>query len=175
MNFNEIVLVALPSVVTVLGFFVTYYIAKKSIVNEITKSKRLLMIEKGTKIFSSLILVLDGKSSKKINERNFSETINDIYIYGSKETISLFASFQQYNYLDEDAKGELNNFMPFAYICLLLAQLKFDVTGEIINPMEILRIRINDFETNDSLKDNIPSLINNLVEQHKLNNKFKFK
>lgn len=175
MEFYEMVLVLLPSVVTILGFFVTYYIAKKSIVNEITKSKRILMVEKGTKIFNSLILVLDGKSSKKINEKNFSETINDIYIYGSKETISLFASFQQYNYLDNDEKGKLNKFIPFAYICLLLAQLKFDVTGEIINPMEILRIRINDFETDNSLKENIPILINELVEQHKLNKKFKFK
>ena len=67
----------------------------------------------------------------------------------------------------------MSKYQPFAYLCLLLVQLKLDVSGEVIKPTEILRIRITDYETNSELKHELPNLINQLVDKYHLNDGFR--
>lgn len=165
--------IIIPSFVTIVGLIVSYYQNKKTIADEIMKSKRILMVEKGMSVFEQVILLLDTNKMQSFEQEDFNNILNQLYVYGSKNAITLFADFQQYNYQDQEIKDKMSKYQPFAYLCLLLVQLKLDVSGEVIKPTEILRIRITDYETNSELKHELPNLINQLVDKYHLNDGFR--
>ena len=71
------------------------------------------------------------------------ELFNTIYAYGSENAIRILATMQKHNYANslEEKDGEAKN-MLLAYYILLAAQIGYDVTGEIINPLSWYEIRM---------------------------------
>ena len=59
----------------------------------------------------------------------------------------------------------------FAFYTLILSQIKYDLTGEVVKPSSILKIKIKDFYTTDKL-DNYHEEINLIIEKLKLNKDF---
>lgn len=60
--------------------------------------------------------------------------------------------------------------MLFAYLGLLISQIKFDITGEIMSPESWLIIKITDYS---KIQNNIAKTINALVDKNKLDKRFK--
>lgn len=74
--------------------------------------------------------------------------------------------------MSEDKKKKEPKYLPMIYICLLLTQLKYDSTGEIVSPLEMIKIRINDFNTKEGLKKELVNTVNSTIKKLNLNEKF---
>lgn len=75
-------------------------------------------------------------------------------MYGSSNTLKLVSDFQGYNYLnldkadDKPQRGTANEYtiMTLSYATCIIASLKHDFSGYEINPLYLLKIKLNDFE-----------------------------
>ena len=169
-TFMEILLPALiSSAVTIIGFIVNYSLTKKSFKDEISKMKKAKMIENNDELIRRFMemLTFSPKEIEKKGVDYYKETANLVYEYGSKEVIEIFADFQQSNY-----SKEKDVVKTFAYICLILSQIKYDLVGEVIKPNIILKIKLKDYSTSDILK-NISKEIDDMIDYYKLNSDFK--
>lgn len=162
--------IVLPSAITIIGFIVNYFISRRNYRNDINKIRKNLMIEKSEELIKMFTEMFSPEKIKEKDKDFFVDIMNKLYIYGSKEVIEMFADYQQYNYATdpEDKKAE----KLFAYFCLIISLIKYDLTGEIINPKAILKIKINDYSTSDKMKM-VNKEINELVEKYNLNKEFK--
>lgn len=158
--------IIIPSAVTIIGFIVNLYLTKSSIKQEILKIQKNLMIEKNVQIMEFFLKAVESPNG--INITKFQETMNLIYSYGSNDLIRLFGEYQQFNYAGTNS----NNYSRmFAFYTLILSQIKYDLTGEVVKPSSILKIKIKDFYTTDKL-DNYHEEINLIIEKLKLNKDF---
>lgn len=98
-------------------------------------------------LFGKWLDFLDtARQSKKQDNNFFIKMGNDVFRYGSAETISIFAKMQQLNYTDIENVESLDRIVLMA---TLLSSLKYDFTGYKVNPLEWLRIRITDYTKNE--------------------------
>lgn len=134
--------IAIPSIVSIVGFIVTSIHLSKSFKNEILKQKSSATL---SKIVDAPYLFLDFLT-KSLHD-DFDETIlfdkmikfhNLIYSYGSTTAIKILSSMQEHSYkVDtiEDPNIKSNeHFKTMSFYSVSVSQLKYDITGEIINP-----------------------------------------
>lgn len=164
--------IIIPSVITIVGFIINIYITKTSIKKEILKSQKDLMIKKNIEVMEFFINIIVLKDSKDADINSFRNIINLIYSYGSNDLIRLFGEYQQFNYSEN--KGTNEFVKMFAFYTLILSQIKYDLTGEVVKPDSILKIRLKDFYSNEKL-NGFNTEINLIVEKMHLNRKFKLK
>ena len=91
--------------------------------------------------------------------------IQKVIAYGSKDAVIIAASFQQHNF-----SGKQDKFKSLAYYAILAAQLKYDITGEIIPPELFFKFYLTDYAKN---ADGIKIAIDELVEELGLNIRLK--
>ena len=125
----------ITNAVVIIGFIVTVVMTRKNIKAETEKLKTSIAIES---LQDALLRIFnffqDSKQAKTEKEKQdaalgMMKNIQKVIAYGSKDAVVIAASFQQYNY-----SGEQNNFKMLAYFAILAAQLKYDITGEVIPP-----------------------------------------
>lgn len=84
------------------------------------------------------------------------KTINKTLLYGSGETIRRLAIFQNNNYSihgsgETESENKIDSedtYVSMYLISYILSSLKKDFTGEVINPDDLLKIKINDYDSN---------------------------
>ena len=65
--------------------------------------------------------------------------------FSSQRALKIFANMQQMSYRGLEGNESKQKYL--IYVCVLIAQLKEDFTGQKMNPMDLLKAKINDFET----------------------------
>ena len=176
--------------VTVLGFIVTYLLTKKNFKDEIIKNKISVNVEivrmlpyRICKIMDCFIMMLNidkeniEEKEKKEKKEEFQEILNKEFIdiianvlcYGSKNAVAIAVRMQEVGYDVQNCKP--NKEIIVLYV-ILIVQIKYDLTSEIISPESWFRLKLNDYL---SERTQCVELINKFIDELDLNKKFKVK
>lgn len=161
--------------VTILGFVITYHMTTKSVSDEIRKSK----IAHNVEMIHSLPLELCNMMTKiqkapstnkktTIKQQDYEELMIKIFAYGSKDAVTLATEIQQTSYKIAQTNENCGQKMLILF-SLLITQLKYDISDEIISPESWFRLKINDYE---NVRNDMIEKINQLISELSLNEKF---
>lgn len=158
--------VIVTSLITIAGFIITYFLNRKNFRDELNKFKSNKAVELMQDIPYDLAKLLD---LSKADSNKAAKIQNDIMLkicaYGSKDAVMIAEKYMQHSYSSFTKPID-----AIAYIALLLSQMKFDITGNIILPTSWLKIKITDFP---SRAEEITESINRIVDDNELNKNFK--
>ena len=172
---EELVGVIITSVVTsiisIIGFVVTYKSMKRNFKEELEKEKTSIHIEKMSSIQYKILELMDSiiNSRGKGNYlKDFVSLMDTIYAYGSENAIKIAATMQKENYTLTN-KGIYNKYRVMSMYILLATQIKCDVTGIRVSPEFWLQMKITDYENN---KSEFKKANNDIVEELNLEKSF---
>lgn len=141
----EVWKVAIPSIVTIIGFIITYNLNIVNVREEIYKSKNIKSSENLEKNFQPLLNIIRF-DREKMKENKTLESLNKIFdeilIYGSSKLIRIATAFKEYIFTHKDS---IDVNYTFAYIGLIISQLKYDISGEYIPADTWYRYTITDY------------------------------
>mgnify|MGYP000872656930 FL=1 len=170
-----IISVGIPSIISIVGFIVTYFSMKQSFQNELKRNRDTLALENMSKIPYKVLALFDemieinslknAKLKEKKQEENlkiFKEIMNTIYSYGSKESIKIVSLMQKENYEAAVKKITQNEYRMMAIYVLLATQIKYDVTSVAVSPRYWFIMKLNDF---DSQEKRISEATNQLIDE----------
>ena len=104
---------------------------------------------------------------------NYEKILSKIIAYGSADAVKLAIVVQECAYEKERQSSQAgvdDGTRPLAAYALLITQLKFDLTSEVIPATSWFRIKIKDYE---KIQNKTENAINALVDELGLNSKFK--
>ena len=92
--------------------------------------------------------------NKKYGEEELKEMLKELqsnsYLYGSYSTIKAMGTYQQFAYKGinkkDSKKSNWKTMKTLTMVSRIISKMKYDYTGEKTGVMDILRIRINDFD-----------------------------
>ncbi|MCY9807050.1 hypothetical protein OXT66_05730 [Lentilactobacillus senioris] len=95
---------------------------------------------------------------KAVDSDDFIDLVHKTILYGSDNTVDILSSFDQYMYkniLEEDQNpSQTQSNMYTSYMACIIVSLKEDFSGYVVNPLNIIRIKMKDFDENkDSYKN----------------------
>ena len=156
------------SIISVIGFIVTYKSMKRNFKEELEKEKTSIHIEKMSSIPYEILKLMDnimqtGGKGDLLND--FTSLMDTIYAYGSKEAIKIAATMQKENYTLRNTVS----FNKYRAISLLATQIKSDVTGIRVSPELWLEMKITDYANN---KEEFKKVNNDIVRELKLGSSF---
>ena len=159
--------------VTILGFVVTFFASRKNLANEILKFKQTSQVDQVKDLAYRLCdLMYQMKDYKKHNQKNidtYAEIMNKVIAYASRDAVNISIWGQQINF--QNFSSGQANFAPLVALALLISQLKYDASAEIIPADTWFRLRINDYEKS-GIKNEIEKLMKETVEELNLNKGF---
>lgn len=166
--------IIIPSIVTLIGLYVNYRTLKRNFSNEIEKfqiTKNLDNLNKTT--FDILELLnevqsLKGKKAPQNTLEKYSSVLSQIYAYGSDNAIRLMTLIQSSSY-KRLKEGSGNSFEALALYPLLISQIRFDLTSDVISPKYWFIMKLTDYE---NYKDEIMNINNKAVRDLSLNEAF---
>lgn len=164
--FVENIGIIISSLITIVGFLVTYFLNRKNFIDELNKFKSNKSIELMQDVPHNLVQLLDllkTNPSEAVQLQN--NTLLTICAYGSKDAAIIAEQLMQNTY-----SGFKNPIDAIAYIALLISQVKFDITGYVVLPTSWLKIKIKDYSKSS---ENIIDSINKIIDDNKLNKSFK--
>ncbi|WP_088815458.1 MULTISPECIES: hypothetical protein [Listeria] len=103
------------------------------------------------------------KMTGKEGVRYLSDMQKKALMYGSPKTVAILAMMFQHTYVSDKVENKIKvnfgktqeesaeNYKLMVYIANLIASLKFDFTGYKIDPIDIIRVKINDFTEKEEL------------------------
>lgn len=98
------------------------------------------------------------KESLTENQENEIEIIKNLlqesYIYSSRSTIKAISTYQQHSYRIQEPKEkrkDWENIQNLIFIPRIIKRMKYDFTGEKIDSLELLKIKINDWNLKKEL------------------------
>ena len=155
------------SIISVIGFIVTYKSMKRNFKEELEKEKTSIHIEKMSSIPYEILKLMDnimqtGGKGDLLND--FTSLMDTIYAYGSKEAIKIAATMQKENYTLRNTVS-FNKYRAISMYILLATQIKSDVTGIRVSPELWLEMKITDYANN---KDEFKKVNNDIVRELKL-------
>lgn len=161
--------------VTVLGFIITYLMTRKNFKDEVKKNKLALNTENIKSLPYDICQLMhhmtQNNSDNILNIVNeMREIFNKVIAYGSSKAISIAVHMQSLNYKGVNSQEE--KFELMVTYSLLITQIKFDLSSEIISPESYFEITLNDYGNGDTRKI-CKKLINKVVEELDLYKKFK--
>ena len=160
-------------IVTFLGFGATLFFTRKSLKDELLKFKQTSRIDQIKDLaFQLCDLMYQMKDPKKNNQKlidKYAEIMNKVLAYASNEAVNIAILGQQLNF-QNNSSGQIS-FAPLVTLALLISQLKYDASSEIITADTWFRLRINDYETS-GVKSQIEDLIVQTVKELNLNKGF---
>ena len=167
-----IITAGVTSIISIIGFVVTYNSMKKNFKQELEKEKTSVHIEKMSTVPYNVLELMD-KIIKTGGQGDFLEDfvvmMNTIYAYGSPKAIKIAATMQKENY-EKNRTKQFDKYRALSLYTLLATQVKYDVTGMAVSPELWLQMKLNDYSKN---KDGFKKANNQLVKELDLNNKFK--
>ena len=115
--------------------------------------------------------LMDATLTGDFSAQEMSKLLTDVYVYGSLESAKLVVDFQKHNYaLTAKEKPEnADTTKSLAYLALLIAQLKFDMTGLVVPAKGWLEMKLKDYDVMESV---LLESIEEIVRSLGLNSKF---
>lgn len=161
-------------ILNIVALFFSYFKLKTNFKNEIYKIKQEVAINAMQEVPYELCQLMNNVTIKK---RSLNQNVADLkkimyktISYGSRNAIKIASYMQQNSF--ENKENQKNNEQDYtALICssLLITQIKYDLTSEIIPPDSYLKISINDYSNH---KKEFIKLINETVIKLCLDRKF---
>jgi len=153
--FMEIVKIAVPAFVTIIGFVITYFLTRSDIKRETDKKKTNIYLNELSSLPLEIIDVIEllYRNSKDYSDKIY-EIIDKILAYGAKDSIKIVASMQEdIHKLIDDPKAKTKTTY---YMILLSCQLKYDMTGIQMSPDYFYRAKVYDYSKGreDVIKNN---------------------
>ena len=170
----DVLMPNLDVVVTILGFFITYKLTTKTFSNEIRKSK----IDHNVEAIHSLPLELcnmmskiqQSKGSKNaVSASDYEKLMTKIFAYCSKDSVAIAVEIQQTFYKINKTNEDFGQYLLVLF-ALLITQLKYEISDEIISPESWFKLKITDYETSREI---MVGEINQTIKKLNLNKKFK--
>ena len=175
---SAIISATIPSIISVIGFIVTYEMNKRNYKEELDNSKTTLNIEKLQSIILDVSNLMNNPNNISVD--TYQELVSKILSYGSYDSIKILTHMQTtlYNRNNEEQSGknfsniETRDFTVFTLSCysILIAQIKYDLTGEIIPPLTYAKIKLTDFT---KLENEFYIKSNEIIDDLNLNEQFK--
>ena len=168
-NIRTILSVTIPALVAIIGFIVTYVLNKRNFHEELRKQKTNIQLEKFADVPYDILMlftaIVDGMKNEKVIVKNFNSLMVKIFVYGSKEAISIAADMQEFNFTNAASLTKQEPPVDYlaklmAYYILLLCQIKYDLTETMINPEYWYRIKFKDYSTT---KEQYSKSVNEIV------------
>lgn len=159
------------SIISIIGFIVTYKSMKRNFKEELEKEKASIHIEKMSSIPYEILKLMDNMmqtSGKGDYLNDFTSLMDTIYAYGSKDAIKIAATMQKENYSLRNTKT-FNKYRAISMYILLATQIKSDVTGIRVSPELWLEMKITDYTKN---RNDFKRANNDIVEELKLEKSF---
>lgn len=153
----------ITNTVVVIGFIVSAVMTRRNIKAEIEKMKTSVAIEALQDALLKLCTFFqDTKLAKTEAERESAtyemmKAVQKVVAYGSRDAVSIAASFQQNNFTETPDK-----YKTLAYYALLAAQLKYDITGEVVSPEVFFKVFMKDY---GKIENELKKAINGLTEE----------
>nr|WP_302599019.1 hypothetical protein [uncultured Cellulosilyticum sp.] len=127
------------NIVTIIGLALTYLGLKKNFIDNFKLQRTENQLDK----INSLSMKIQECIDKSIREpilfkEAFDEIGQDIVCYGSKKSLSIFIFLKEY-VVEHDSAGILH---IFVYLSLLLAQVRQDTIGEVVNPELLIKMQL---------------------------------
>ena len=182
-SLTTIISVIISSIISIVGFRVTYYSMKQSFQNELKRNRDTLALDNMSKIpyrvlslFDEMIEINSLKNNKdkerkqEENLKNFKEIMNIIYSYGSKESIKIVSLMQKENYEAAVTQINQNEYRTMAIFVLLATQIKYDVTSVAVSPRYWFVMKLKDF---DSQQNRLSEATNKLIGELGLDDNFR--
>lgn len=155
--------------ITVLGFIITYFMTKRNFEDEITKYKITHTAEAIQSLPYDICQMMDSMiRNKKGLLEEYGKILSRVLAYGSKDAVSIAICMQQLSYTLNDRPDD-ERFSVLAAYALLITQLKYDLTSEIISPESWFQLRMTDYS---KMQSYMKSTINDLVLELDLNTSF---
>ncbi len=155
--------------ITILGFIITYFLNQSSFRDEVKKDKLSRTAEEIKSLPFDICQMMDAMIGGKFSVEQYSAILSKVLAYGSKDAVSLAVKMQQLSYKMKEAPME-ERFIIMATYALLITQLKYDLTSEIISPESWFQLRLTDY---NALQSQMKGYINDLVDELNLNRAFK--
>lgn len=155
--------------ITILGFIITYFLNQSSFRDEVKKDKLSRTAEEIKSLPFDICQMMDAMIGGKLSVEQYSAILSKVLAYGSKDAVSLAVKMQQLSYKMKEAPKE-ERFIIMATYALLITQLKYDLTSEIISPESWFQLRLTDY---NALQSQMKGYINDLVDELNVNRAFK--
>ncbi|MGD1818939.1 MAG: hypothetical protein ACPKOI_03530 [Pleomorphochaeta sp.] len=165
-NLGGTITIIITPLVTIAGFFFTYFLNKRNYKEEISKQKQNINLDKSADLPYKIQYVYDEITSNKSKshaqkekeQKLFKELMSLIFAYGSMDAIKIITNLQEFSYSEKEDNTDL-----IAYYILLLCQTKYDLTGIEVNPQFWYRMKLTDYKkTREKLNLSTNSIINKL-------------
>ena len=158
--------------VTIIGFVVTYLMTKKNFKDEVKKNKIALASDQIQTLPYDICQLMDamikGNQQGEILNQ-YSSILSKVLAYGSSHAIKIAIKMQQMSYVST-SNASIDERLPMlAAYSLLITQLKYDLTSEIISPESWFQLRMNDYE---KIQPQMQKSINDLIKELDLNHAF---
>lgn len=174
-DYSTLLTIIIPSIISVIGFVVSIKSLSSSFRNELSKMKKESILEKNIKLLEGTLRIFPSKFSAALSSEDIAEYDKLITAYGSSSCCKLYADFKQRTFLKEkEEKGE-NMLSTFAVLSLLVTQIKYDTTEEIVSPFDFLKMRITDIAEKEEFFEKYKKRVNDYIQEYDLNPKFKIK
>ncbi len=154
------------SLLIILGFIITIWQVKKTIMFESAKQKQQIYLEKIADTPFRLITIIDEACEETNNKyflKEFSKTMNTLLAYGSLNIIRLVTRTKQSNNPLEEI---------LAITILIIVQLKFEITGTVTSPECYYLIKAGDYKDNPEVRQLHIQKNNQIVIEEELNKGF---
>jgi len=137
------------SVISILGFIITYLFMRKSFKDELIKQKANIHLDEMSKIpYECLMFYKRILNEEYENNVNFLDELEcmyyKIYAYGTKDAIKILSSMGEANYLFEKDEKLVSPNRLVAFFILLASQIKYDITGILVPPFFFYQMKIED-------------------------------
>lgn len=99
--------------------------------------------------------ITDLEAFKNIfgDKEKFKNMKHDVIMYGSETTISLLSNFPHCSYENNSNSNPEYPYKGIIYTSFIIASLKYDFSGYLINPMNFLKLQMRNFSNyNDKFK-----------------------
>ena len=165
---------SITSVITIIGLIVTYKMNKRNYKEELKNNKTTLNIEKLQSIILDVSNLLNNPNN--ISPEKYQLLVSNILSYGSLDAIKILTYLQSSLYNNQNVKlenNEKNNnqtILTITAYCLLITQIKYDLTGEILPPLAYAKIKLTDFK---HLENEFYIKNNEIISELHLNENFK--
>lgn len=160
--------------ITILGFVITYFMTKKNFRDEIQKDKIALASQEIQTLPYDICQLMDGmiKNGAKKQDafvKEYGAILSKVLAYGSKDAVKVAVKMQQMSY-DAAREGKSDHNRLLAAYSLLITQLKYDLTSEVISPESWFQLRITDYTP---IQSEMKNQINSIVDEIELSKSFK--
>lgn len=156
----EILTYNIPSVISLIGIIISYFSIKNSYKNDLKKMKMEKITEKIEDLPLEILNIMHNILNDSTSQKNIEDLSNFLYkviSYGSVDAVKIACCLQQTAYSNNDS------FKLLAAYSLLITQLKYDLTGEIISPESYFQIKLKDYtKSREKIVKNINKIVNDL-------------